>query len=161
MNCCGGVFVDSPSAVPVQYRGMGIRRQKLLAPALSIVVPAYNEAARLPRTLDAAAGYLDRRGEPYEILIVDDGSPDETSAVARAWAGNRPNVRVLRYDDNRGKGHAVRYGILHASGDRVLFMDADLATPIEELEKLVAALAGGASVAIGSRPLRESRLLVR
>jgi dolichyl-phosphate beta-glucosyltransferase len=140
---------------------MATRRQKSLGPALSIVVPAYNEAGRLPRTLEATARYFDRRGDTYEVLVVDDGSSDDTCGVARAWAGSRANVRVLRYDDNRGKGHAVRHGVLQASGDRVLFMDADLATPIEEIEKLEAALTGGASIAIGSRPLRESRLLVR
>nr|CAA9252886.1 Glycosyl transferase, family 2 [uncultured Armatimonadetes bacterium] len=130
-------------------------------PSLSVVVPAYNEALRLEKTLGATARYLDARPGTYEILIVDDGSSDATAEVARAWAAERHGARVLRYERNRGKGHAVRYGVLRARGERVLFMDADLATPIEEIEKLESALDGGADVAIGSRPLRESRLLVR
>src|SRR5688500_11144038 len=129
-------------------------------PSLSVVVPAYKESARLRGTLEATAAYFDGRRDAYELVIVDDGSPDETAEVARAWAGDRKNVRVLRYEENQGKGHAVRYGVLRAGGERILFMDADLATPIEEIAHLEAALAGGAEIAIGSRPLRESQLLV-
>lgn len=130
-------------------------------PALSIIVPAFNEAERLERTLDATARYLDARGDTYEIVVVDDGSVDDTTGVARRWAGERPHIRILRYETNQGKGYAVRYGVLRAEGQRVLFMDADLATPIEEITDLEAALAAGADVAIGSRPLRESCLEVR
>lgn len=122
-----------------------------------MVIPAYNEAKRLPRTLVATLSYLQTRGLEAEILVVDDGSADNTTKVAQAFTG----VTALRYEPNRGKGHAVRYGVLRASGERVLFMDADLATPIEELAKLEAALDAGAAVAIGSRPLRESELTVR
>lgn len=135
-------------------------------PLLSVIIPAYNEAARLPRTLEATCVYLDARGTAYEVLVVDDGSTDDTAAVAKEWT-NRPaqpesKLQVLRYEQNRGKGHAVRHGVLRASGERVLYMDADLATPIEEIEKLEAALADGTTqVAIGSRPLRQSELLVR
>lgn len=124
---------------------------------LSLVIPAYNEAKRLPRTLEASLAYVQARGLSAEILVVDDGSKDETAQVAAGYAG----VHVLSYGGNRGKGYAVRYGVLRAQGERVLFMDADLATPIEELEKLEAALAEGAAYAIGSRPLRESELTVR
>ena len=138
--------------------------------ALSVLVPAYNEAARLGRTLAQTTDYLESRGALYEILVVDDGSSDDTVGVVRRFASERPtssvgHIQALRYDDNRGKGHAVRYGILRADGDRVLYMDADLATPIEEIVNLEAALdgdtAGPAQVAIGSRPLRESTLLIR
>jgi dolichyl-phosphate beta-glucosyltransferase len=144
--------------------GVGAEARPL---SLSVVIPAYREATRLTRTLDATVRYLDQRGDPYEIVLVDDGSPDETAPVARNWAADNPPargcLRVLRYETNRGKGHAVRYGILQsdARAKRILFMDADLATPIEEIEKLDAALDGGADFAIGSRPLRESQLLVR
>lgn len=124
---------------------------------LSVVIPAYNEAQRLPRTLVATLSYLQSRGLEAEVLVVDDGSTDDTSTVAATFTG----VTALRYEPNQGKGHAVRYGILRASGERILFMDADLATPIEELVKLEAALDAGATVAIGSRPLRESELTVR
>jgi dolichyl-phosphate beta-glucosyltransferase len=135
--------------------------------ALSVVVPAFNEERRLTRTLEATVAYLDGRGEPYELLVVDDGSSDRTAAVVTEWAtarGASDRVRALRYEPNRGKGHAVRYGVLRAAAsERILFMDADLATPIEELEKLEAALdpEHGVCYAIGSRPLRESQLVVR
>ena len=131
-----------------------------------MVIPAYNEATRLTRTLRATVDYLRARGLAFEVLVVDDGSADATASIAQAWArenGLEDVVRGYRYEPNRGKGHAVRYGVLRAHGARVLFMDADLATPIEELEKLEAALdpAAGVVYAIGSRPLKESQLLVR
>lgn len=135
--------------------------------ALSVVIPAYNEAARIRRTLEATVDYLEARGASYEVLVVDDGSRDETSRVVEAFAAERrPRhgvVKSLRYEPNRGKGYAVRYGVLRASGARILFMDADLATPIEEVEKLEAALdpTTHTEYAIGSRPLRESQLVVR
>jgi dolichyl-phosphate beta-glucosyltransferase len=125
---------------------------------LSVVIPAFNEARRLPRTLAATRAYLKERGISYEILVVDDGSTDDTAHVASAF----PGVHLLSYGKNLGKGAAVRYGVLRAQGERVLFMDADLATPMEELEKLEGALTQvGVGFAIGSRPLRESQLLVR
>jgi Glycosyltransferases involved in cell wall biogenesis len=133
-----------------------------------VVIPAYNEEARLPRTLAATVDFLshDRPGHTFEVLVVDDGSTDATAASVEAWAAARglsSVVRALRYEPNRGKGHAVRYGILRAAGERILFMDADLATPIEELGKLEAALKpeAGVEYVIGSRPLKESQLLVR
>lgn len=139
--------------------------ESLTGTVLSVVIPAYNEAARLPRTLRATFAYLENRGLPYEVLTVDDGSRDDTTAVAEAVAAEIPlhhgTFRALRYETNRGKGHAVRYGVLRAEGSRILFMDADLATPIEELTKLEAVLDSGAQVAIGSRPLKESQLVKR
>lgn len=152
----GQVLVQSPK----EKRRPLLPTHATSTPALSVVVPAYNEAARLLRTLDSTAHYLEQRNTLYELLIVDDGSADNTGETARTWACARPNVQVLGYATNRGKGYAVRHGVLRAHGDRILFMDADLATPIEELPKLEAALSQ-AAVAIGSRPLRESRLLVR
>jgi dolichyl-phosphate beta-glucosyltransferase len=140
-------------------------KENLTATVLSVVIPAYNEAARLPRTLRATFAYLEARGLPYEVITVDDGSRDDTTTAAEGVAREHDLkfgvFRALRYEVNRGKGHAVRYGVLRAEGSRVLFMDADLATPIEELTKLEAALDGGAQVAIGSRPLKESRLVKR
>jgi dolichyl-phosphate beta-glucosyltransferase len=127
---------------------------------LSIVIPAYNEARRLPKTLAATRAYLQKRGlerTEYEILVVDDGSKDDTVSVVGAF----PGVTLLSYGKNQGKGAAVRYGVLHAQGKHILFMDADLATPIEEIEKLERALEYGAQMAIGSRPLKESNLLIR
>lgn len=134
---------------------------------LSVVIPAYNEAKRIERTLAGATEYLDTRGIGYEILVVDDGSTDDTPGVATAWATARnvsESVRVLRYEANRGKGYAVRHGILRANGEQILFMDADLATPIEELVKLEAVIASDPDAtvyAIGSRDIRGKDLLVR
>lgn len=115
---------------------------------LSIVVPAYNEEKRLPGTLASMCAWLDGRGERYEIVVADDGSRDATADLARA-AG--PHVRVVSLGVNRGKGAAVRAGVLATVGDEVLFADADDATPIEELLKLRAHLTNGADIAIGSR----------
>lgn len=129
---------------------------------LSVVIPAYNEEARIERTLARTVEYLDAtEWRPYEVLVVSDGSTDRTEALVRAFAEAHPQVQLLAYQPNRGKGHAVRYGILRAQGEWVLFSDADLATPIEELEKLAPHLKRGYDVAIGSRPLRESQLVVR
>ncbi|MCS7190355.1 MAG: glycosyltransferase, partial [Fimbriimonadales bacterium] len=131
------------------------------APRLSVVIPAYNEANRIERTLQRVVEYLDARGEPYEVLVVSDGSTDETETLVQRFAQAHPQVQLLAYQPNRGKGYAVRYGVLRARGDWILFSDADLATPIEELEKLERYLAQGYPIAIGSRPLRESQLVVR
>ncbi len=130
-------------------------------PRLSVVIPAYNEEARIENTLQRVVAYFDARGEPYEVLVVSDGSTDRTESLVQAFAAQHPQVKLLAYQPNRGKGHAVRYGILRAQGERVLFSDADLATPIEEYEKLLPYLEQGYEVAIGSRPLRESHLIVR
>lgn len=119
-------------------------------PYLSIVIPAYNEERRLPDTLQQVLQYLDQQPYPAEVLVADDGSTDRTAAVAAAIAQERSNVRVLRLD-HRGKGYAVRAGALAALGAHVLLCDADLATPIEEWEKLERFLANGYDVAIGSR----------
>jgi dolichyl-phosphate beta-glucosyltransferase len=126
---------------------------------LSIVVPAYNEAKRLPATLDEIVRYLslNRRWLPAEIVIVDDGSSDGTSAVAAAASDSAEvTVRCLSHHCNRGKGAAVRTGFAAARGDRVLLCDADLATPISELDRL--ATVGNDAVAIGSRAVDRSRI---
>jgi len=132
-----------------------------ITPRLSVVIPAYNEQDRIERTLTRVVEYLDGRGEPYEILVVSDGSTDATEGIVQRFAQTHPQVKLFAYQPNRGKGYAVRYGILRAQGERILFSDADLATPIEELEKLEPYLERGYPVAIGSRPLRESQLVVR
>lgn len=127
--------------------------------ALSVVIPAYNEERRLPGTLEAVSSYLESRGIEAEILVVDDGSRDGTRAAAERL--RLPTVRVLGYPRNRGKGYAVRTGVLAATRDPVLFTDADLSTPIEDLEILWACLDQGCHVAIASRLLAQSRILVR
>ena len=128
---------------------------------LSVVIPAYNEERRLETTLVRVSEYLAARGGSYEIVIVDDGSRDKTPEIAARWRQERPCVHVLASPGNRGKGYAVRLGMMEARGDMILFSDADLSTPIEELAKLEQALAEGADIAIGSRGLRASELSVR
>ncbi len=130
---------------------------------VSIIIPAFNEAARLPMTLAATAEYFRMRSDPFEILVVDDGSKDATASVVSEYAKKHPDVSLqcLSYGGNRGKGFAVRYGMMRAGGDLRLFCDADLATPAEEYEVVLASMEqAGAEIGIGSRPLRNSHLLV-
>lgn len=127
---------------------------------LSVVVPAYNEEQRLPRTIEQIEAYLDARKIDYELVLVDDGSVDGTRRVMEAAANAHPAVRVETLPHNRGKGRALAVGVEAAKGDEILVTDADLSTPIEELDKLRAALSGGAGVAIASRALRGSRVEV-
>jgi dolichyl-phosphate beta-glucosyltransferase len=130
-------------------------------PLLSVVVPAYDEESRIGASLKRMLAYFDAQDYAYEILVVDDGSTDSTARLVENIAACRPQVRLLSYQPNRGKGHAVRYGMLRARGARVLFCDADLATPIEEVEKLFAKLNDGYDIAIGSRDVLGSELVRR
>lgn len=132
-------------------------------PFLSVVVPAYQEACRIGPTIQRIADYL--RGKPYgsELILSDDGSTDGTVAVARdaARAANA-ELTVVSAGVNRGKGHAVKIGLLAGSGRFRLFSDADLSTPIEEADRLISsAQTYGAGLVIGSRALPESELVVR
>lgn len=125
-------------------------------PTLSIVVPAYNEAQRLPSTLPRLLAYCQQRGAT-ELLIVDDGSRDDTAGVVERAAAEHPFVRLLRNPGNQGKGYSVRNGALSATGEWILMSDADLSSPIEELDKLFDAVERqNAAVAIGSRALNRS-----
>ncbi len=126
--------------------------------SLSIVIPAYNEEERLPGTLRRVREWLDRRGlDSSELIVVDDGSRDNTVGVAEEHSG----VRVLRNPGNRGKGYAVRHGMLEAGGEWILYSDADLATHIEEADKLYqAAIESSAAIAIGSRAIDRSLVTV-
>ena len=124
---------------------------------LSVVIPAYNEERRIGPTLERIGAYLGTRQWTSEILVVVDGSRDRTADVARS-AQVGLALEVLDDQVNRGKGHCVRRGMLAARGSLRLFSDADLSTPIEEVEHLMAAIAGGCDVAIGSRRLPESRI---
>jgi dolichyl-phosphate beta-glucosyltransferase len=116
-------------------------------------VPAYNEQERLPLSLRKIGDYCRTRFDRFEIIVVDDGSTDQTAAVAESLG-----ARVIRLARNTGKGAAVRAGMLAAAGDYVLFSDADLSTPIEELEKMWPHLTGAADVVIGSRDLPDSKI---
>jgi dolichyl-phosphate beta-glucosyltransferase len=126
--------------------------------SVSIVVPAYNEERRLPASLDAILEYLKRSELEFsEVVVVDDGSTDNTAACVREYSKSHLSVRLLQNPGNRGKGYSVRHGMLDAKGEWRLFTDADLSSPIEELDKLAAAAASdGAAVAIGSRALDRS-----
>jgi glycosyltransferase involved in cell wall biosynthesis len=135
------------------------------APRLSVVVPAYNEESRLRATLDAIGDHL--RADPeqwgdWELIVVDDGSTDATAAIAAEAAAAEPRIRTVTAPENRGKGNALRLGVLASRGRRVLLTDADLATPIEELDRLDLILTmGRGTAAIGSRALPESRIEIR
>src|SRR5271167_2757279 len=140
-------------------------------PELSIIIPAYNEEGRLARTLARIREYFAGRRVPagvapnitleqLEILIVDDGSKDGTARIAEEWAREMPGVRLVSNGENRGKGYSVRHGMLEARGRIALFTDADLSSPIEESEKLLAAIRAGSDVAIGSRALDRSLIAV-
>lgn len=119
---------------------------------LSIIIPAYNEEARLPKTLERIRAYLDATGISSEVIVVDDGSRDNTVQVVESQIPSWPALRVVKNPGNRGKGYSVRHGMLEARGRIVLFTDADLSAPIEEADKLLAALATQ-DVAIGSRAM--------
>ena len=120
------------------------------SPHLTVVVPAYNEAERLPGTLEQMVAYFQDQPYDWRICVVDDGSDDATSALAQAWSAREPRLDVI-VNDHRGKAYAVRTGIMAATSAYVAFSDADLSVPIGEIERLLAALASGADVAIGSR----------
>jgi dolichyl-phosphate beta-glucosyltransferase len=124
-------------------------------PDLSIIIPSFNEEQRLPDTLRKIAAYVRERRPDTEVIVVDDGSTDKTATVARSYQARIPLLRVLSNGTNRGKGFSVRHGSLEARGNIVLFTDADLSSPIEEGEKLLARLATH-DVAIGSRAVDRS-----
>ena len=121
---------------------------------LSIVIPAYNESLRIGKTLEEVRKYAAAKPFETEVVLVDDGSSDRTAEIFREFQSRCPGTRVLRNQVNRGKGYSVRRGVLEARGQVILFTDADLSAPIEEADKLLAALeSAAADVAIGSRAL--------
>lgn len=124
-------------------------------PFLSIVVPAFNEGARIGRALESIRSYVGAKSFAIELIVVDDGSRDETPGLLAACARDFPALRVLRNERNRGKGYTVRRGVLTAQGTFVAFADADLSAPIEEVDQLLRALeSAGADAAVGSRALK-------
>ena len=126
---------------------------------LTVVVPAYNEEKRLGATLKRMLTYFDEQGDPFEIIVVDDGSTDGTASLVETISSCRKEVQLISYHPNHGKGYAVRQGMLAGRGERLLLSDADLATPIEEVEKLSAKLNAGYDIAIGSRDVKGSELI--
>ena len=127
----------------------------------SIVIPAYNESARIGKTLEHVLECVHRRGWHAEVLVVNDGSRDDTAAIVQEFAANDPIVRLIENPGNRGKGFSVRNGILSATGDIVMFTDADLSSPIEEAERLFASIHDGVDIAIGSRWLERKRQTIQ
>jgi len=125
-----------------------------LAPKYSIVIPAYNESARIRTTIEKILGHIQRRDWNAEVLVVNDGSTDDTPQIVQTYAADNPVLHLIDNPGNRGKGYSVRNGMLHACGEVILFSDADLSSPIEEADKLFAAVQGGVDVAMGSRWLR-------
>jgi glycosyltransferase involved in cell wall biosynthesis len=126
-------------------------------PKYSIVIPAFNESARIPATLRSVVSCIRDRGWSAEVIVVNDGSRDATADTVRAFAANAPEVRMFENPGNRGKGYSVRNGLLQALGEVVMFTDADLSSPIEEAERLFAAIDACADIAIGSRWLESGR----
>jgi dolichyl-phosphate beta-glucosyltransferase len=130
-------------------------------PNYSIVIPAYNEAGRIPATLQEVVDTVRQKGWSAEVIVVDDGSTDTTAEVVRQFAASAPEVRLLQNPGNRGKGFSVRSGLLQALGEVVMFTDADLSAPMEEAQGLFDAIANGADIAIGSRWLERTRQTIR
>jgi dolichyl-phosphate beta-glucosyltransferase len=126
---------------------------------ISVVIPAFNEEKRIAPTLASIHDYLGKNAERFEIIVVDDGSSDKTAEVVSAVGAEKESIRLLSDPGNRGKGFAVRKGILEASGDLILMTDSDLSTPIEEVEKFLPWIEQGYDIVMGSRALKESDLI--
>lgn len=129
-----------------------------MTPDVSIVIPAFNEALRLPASLDRIERFTTAQRLRVEVIVVDDGSADATAEVVREHAARWPQLRLVRADHNGGKGAAVRLGMAEASGRYRVFSDADLSVPIDDLEKLLGPLRDGAGVSIASRGLKDSEV---
>jgi dolichyl-phosphate beta-glucosyltransferase len=130
-------------------------------PAYSIVIPAYNESERITSGLDQVLAFVSRQQWDAEIIVVNDGSRDDTAEIVRRYCLANPEVRLIENPGNRGKGYSVRNGVLHATGELILFSDADLSSPITEAVRLFEAICGGADVAIGSRWLNSKMMTER
>jgi dolichyl-phosphate beta-glucosyltransferase len=130
-------------------------------PVWSVVIPAYNEEERLPVYLREVVSFFDAKGEPYEVIVVDDGSHDRTNKIVQELSAAHESIRLIAFPQNHGKGFAVKAGMLSATGAFRLFADADGATPIRELARLEHALQGGADLVIGSRSLPDPEVTVR
>src|SRR5947208_12704111 len=125
-------------------------------PSLSVVIPCFNEAGRLWNTVDEVLTWSRDRSRTIDLLIVDDGSTDDTANLVLQWTAEHSQIRLLRFSTNKGKGAAVRAGMRAATGSRRVFIDADRAVPFVEIDALESALDGGSDIAIGSRVLDPS-----
>ncbi|HEY0758964.1 MAG TPA: dolichyl-phosphate beta-glucosyltransferase [Acidisarcina sp.] len=126
-------------------------------PEYSIVIPAYNESARIGKALTEVLDCVTKMAWSAEVIVVDDGSTDATAWLVQQFMQRDPRLRLVQNSRNCGKGYSVRHGILQAAGDIVMFTDADLSAPIEEAERLFTAIKAGADIAIGSRWLDRGR----
>jgi len=127
-------------------------------PDLSVIIPTYNEAANIGATTESVVAWLDTQDMTWEVLLVDDGSTDDTLEIERQLVTAHTGVRTLAFTPNHGKGYVVRQGMLAAKGDVRLFLDADYSTPIEELDLLLPPLRGDADIAIGTRRTADARI---
>jgi dolichyl-phosphate beta-glucosyltransferase len=152
-----GYRSSMPDVAPVELRSPdrgGPATSTLVEPAfvdLSVVIPAFNEQRRIGHSMDAVCRYLDLTGRTWELIVVDDGSTDGTARMVRARAEHDPRVTLIRLGRHGGKGYAMRVGVLASRGTDVLITDADLSTPIAEVEKLRAAGGGTVAVVVASR----------
>ena len=142
------------SALEGRYSLAKVACRLTLTRSISIVIPAYNESARLDASLNRVLAFIRQQTWDAEVIVVNDGSTDRTGEIVRAHAQKSAAVRLLENPGNRGKGYSIRNGVLNANGDLILFTDADLSAPIEEAPKLLAAIERGADIAIGSRWVR-------
>jgi dolichyl-phosphate beta-glucosyltransferase len=133
----------------------------MMGNSISVIIPAYNEEVRIQPTIERTYSYLEGKFRESEIIVVDDGSTDNTVSVVQGLGRGRGNIRLIHYTENAGKGYAIKAGVLASRGDFVLTCDADQSTPVEELENLLPFLQKGSDIAIGSRGLRESDIVVR
>ena len=130
----------------------------LAKPYLSVIIPAYNEAGRLPLTLVDIDRHLSTKNYTYEIIVVDDGSSDNTQEVARKFDNLIPNLRVVGYKDNQGKGNAIKMGMLEARGKYRLFTDSDNSTSIDHFDKMIPSINEGYDIVICSRDVKGSQM---
>lgn len=128
---------------------------------LSIIIPAYNEAKRIGNTLQAVNTYMQKKDWEYEILVVNDGSKDNTAEVVQGLRSSVKHLYLIDLKENRGKGHAVQQGILASNGDLCLFMDADHSTTIDQIERMIPQIANGYDLVVSSRHLKDSVIAVK
>jgi dolichyl-phosphate beta-glucosyltransferase len=129
--------------------------------SISIVIPAFNEAKRIIPTIYKISNYIAPRFDTFEIIVVDDGSIDDTSFVVSSIIKKLKNVCLIKIDVNKGKGFAVKTGVLSSNNNLVLYCDADMSTPIEETEKLFPWIEQGYPIVIGSRRMKDSHIKIR